>query len=153
MWTEPIPWADEEFQPDASIDARLAPDDDPAAAGFLRLLAADGGVIERMIGDVVFRATLDPERGGVIFSARSDTGPWPIAYAEAFVEVGEAFFEGWCMDAGQWIDSIDSAEAALSMAGGELVEREAALRATRTVLNETAADFWSLRPSRRVARR
>ncbi len=148
-------WADRDLGVEGCPEAPRQ--DGPAASagearatGFLDRLAAAGGGIERFVGEVEFRATLDQERGTVIFSARCGSGPWPIAYAEAFHDVGEAFFEGWCMDAAQWIEGTDSAEAALALSGGELVDREAALRsASPPSLQETAADFWVRRPSRR----
>jgi len=134
--------------PAAARAGAAAPD--PRVLAFDRALDAAGGVLERLIAGVHYRATRDAERGCVIFSAQAETGPWAVAHAEAFRAPDEACFEGWCMDVGGALEAIDSAEAALLWTADALVEREAAIRAARTAAPEDAADFLRRRPSRRL---
>lgn len=126
------------------------PAPDPRVLAFERALDAVGGVLERLIAGVHYRATRDAERECVIFSARAESGPWAVAHAEAFRAPDEACFEGWCMDVGSAVEAIDSAEAALLWSADALVEREEAIRAARAAAPEGAADFLRLRPSRRL---
>lgn len=123
---------------------------DQRSLAFTGMLEAAGGVIERVIDRVVFRATLDRQADEVIFTARSAEGPWPVVHAESFAGASEAFFEGWCMDVGQWIAGIKDGVSALAASGGDLADREEMIRAATPALQETEADFRLYRPSRRA---